>query len=118
MLVMVLVFGMIVISCDNGNGGGGGGFESTVWAQLQGHWSKSDGDASLWFHGSNSVQINATGSNVESLSSNRMVIATYPDDTIFNFVIEGDTLTVSNWSGFHWPLANTAAMNGVYTRQQ
>ena len=116
MLVMVLVFGMTVIGCDNGTTGDDGSIDSAVWAQLVGQWNNVGGSTSLTFFENYLVRINLSYKGVKSLSSNRMVIVCITTEASFNFVISGNTLTVSNWSGFHSPAANAAAMNGEYTR--
>jgi hypothetical protein len=122
-LVMVLVFGMPVIGCDNGSTGGSSSINSAAWAQLQGEWEK--GEQSIGFSGNMRLPLiyiwtsSTTGviTNVLTVTANQVTFGNpqfgLPAES-FNFSISGNELTVTNWS----VAAQASAMNGIFTRSQ
>jgi len=128
-LAMVLVFGMMVVGCDNSTNGNNnvGSINSAVLAQLQGEWTKGEqritfsGNAQfalidIWAGNIDGVTTGLT-TNILSITTNRVTYGNpqfgLPEES-FNFSISGNTLTVTNWS----VIAEASVMNGTYTRSE
>ena len=124
-LVIVLVFGMMVVGCNNGStGSGNDGSLSGNDGSLNGTWNHSINPVTLVISGSSYTQkeagvnygkgeISYNGSTITIVSTHAWTGSywtPYSETCTASYILSGDSLTVSGVSGYY------SYMNGIWTK--